>query len=74
MFFGGFGTNWNMAKPVAIPSILMSSLGVIITSGVTGMFCHMVIGTSLLEGLLIGGNWQLQQMLHLCLLCCVHKN
>ncbi|HBF8938012.1 TPA: cation:proton antiporter, partial [Clostridioides difficile] len=26
MFFGGFGTNWNMAKPVAIPSILMSSL------------------------------------------------
>ncbi len=52
--FGGFGTNWNMAKPVAIPSILMSSLGVIITAGVTGMFCHMVIGTSLLEGLLIG--------------------
>ncbi|HHQ8780250.1 TPA: cation:proton antiporter, partial [Clostridioides difficile] len=54
MFFGGFGTNWNMAKPVAIPSILMSSLGVIITAGVTGIFCHMVIGTSLLEGLLIG--------------------
>ncbi|MGX9758257.1 potassium/proton antiporter [Clostridioides difficile] len=54
MFFGGFGTNWNMAKPVAIPSVLMSSLGVIITAGVTGIFCHMVIGTSLFEGLLIG--------------------
>ncbi|WP_042273950.1 potassium/proton antiporter [[Clostridium] dakarense] len=54
MFFGGFGTNWKMAKPVAIPSILMSSLGVIITAGLTGLFCHMVIGTSLLEGLLIG--------------------
>ncbi|MCC0633153.1 potassium/proton antiporter [Clostridioides sp. ZZV15-6388] len=54
MFFGGFGTNWNMAKPVAVPSILMSSLGVIITAGVTGIFCYMAIGTSLFEGLLIG--------------------
>ncbi|MCC0696683.1 potassium/proton antiporter [Clostridioides sp. ES-S-0048-02] len=54
MFFGGFGTNWNMAKPVAVPSILMSSLGVIITAGVTGIFCYMVIGTSVFEGLLIG--------------------
>ncbi|MGX4599752.1 potassium/proton antiporter [Faecalimicrobium sp. JNUCC 81] len=54
MFFGGFGTNWKMAKPVAIPSILMSSLGVIITAGLTGLFCNMIIGTSLLEGLLIG--------------------
>ncbi|MCC0637758.1 MULTISPECIES: potassium/proton antiporter [unclassified Clostridioides] len=54
MFFGGFGTNWNMAKPVAVPSILMSSLGVIITAGVTGIFCYMVIGTTLFEGLLIG--------------------
>lgn len=54
MFFGGFGTNWDMAKPVAVPSILMSSLGVIITAGVTGIFCYMAIGTSLFEGLLIG--------------------
>lgn len=54
MFFGGFGTNWNMAKPVAVPSILMSSLGVIITAGMTGIFCYMIIGTSLLEGFLIG--------------------
>ncbi|MCC0641308.1 MULTISPECIES: potassium/proton antiporter [unclassified Clostridioides] len=54
MFFGGFGTNWNMARPVAIPSIMMSSLGVIITAGVTGIFCYMVIGTSVFEGLLIG--------------------
>lgn len=43
-----------MAKPVAVPSILMSSLGVIITAGVTGIFCYMVIGTTLFEGLLIG--------------------
>lgn len=54
MFFGGFGTNWSMAKPVAIPSILLSTLGVIFTAGLTGLFCFLVFKTTLLEGLLIG--------------------
>lgn len=54
MFYGGFGTKWEMAKPVAIPSVLMSSLGVMITAGLTGLFCHLVMKTSALEGLLIG--------------------
>ena len=54
MFFGGFGTNWDMAKPVAIPSIIMSTLGVIITAGLTGLFCLAVLKTTILEGLLIG--------------------
>ena len=43
-----------MAKPVAIPSILLSTLGVVITAGLTGIFCFKVFDTSLLEGLLIG--------------------
>ena len=54
MFYGGFGTNWSMAKPVAIPSIFMSSLGVVLTAGLTGLFCFLVFKTTLLEGLLIG--------------------
>lgn len=54
MFYGGFGTNWKMAKPVAVPAVLMSSLGVVATAGLTGLFCHLVIKTSLLEGILIG--------------------
>lgn len=54
MFYGGFGTKWKLAKPVATPSILMSSLGVIITAGLTGLFCYLVVKTSMLEGLLIG--------------------
>ena len=54
MFFGGFGTNWSMAKPVAIPSILLSTLGVVFTAGLTGVFCFLVFKTTLLEGLLIG--------------------
>lgn len=54
MFHGGFGTKWSMAKPCATPSILMSTLGVLITAGLTGLFSHIILGTSLLEGLLIG--------------------
>ena len=54
MFYGGFGTNWKMAKPIAVQSILMSSLGVVITACLTGLFSSIVFKTSLLEGLLIG--------------------
>ena len=54
MFYGGFGTNWKMAKPIAVQSILMSSLGVVITAGLTGLFSSIVFKPSLLEGLLIG--------------------
>ena len=54
MFYGGFGTKWSTAKPCAVSSILMSTLGVIITASLTGLFSHYVLGTTLLEGLLIG--------------------
>ncbi len=54
MFYGGFSTNWKIAKPVAVRSILMSTLGVVITAITTGLFCHLVLKTTLLEGLLIG--------------------
>lgn len=58
MFYGGFGTNWNQAKSVAVKSILLSTLGVIITASLTGVFCHYVLNMewtcSLLIGSLIG--------------------
>ncbi|MBR7149046.1 MAG: potassium/proton antiporter [Firmicutes bacterium] len=54
MFYGGFGTNWNQAKPVAAPAIVMSSLGVIATSLLTGVFCYYVLDFPLLEGMLVG--------------------
>ncbi len=54
MFYGGFGTNWSSAKPVALPAVLMSTFGVFITAGLTGLFCHFVLHLELLEGLLIG--------------------
>lgn len=54
MFYGGFGTNWKMAKPVAKEAIVLSSLGVVATALVTGLFCHYILGFSMLEGMLIG--------------------
>ena len=54
MFYGGFGTNWNTARPVLKQSICMSTLGVIFTALLTGLFCHYALGMSWLEGLLTG--------------------
>ncbi|AEV68586.1 potassium/proton antiporter [Acetivibrio clariflavus] len=54
MFYGGFGTNWKMGKPVAKEAIILSSLGVVSTALLTGLFCHYVLGFELLEGMLIG--------------------
>ena len=54
MFYGGFGTNWSMVKPVAKEAIVLSSLGVITTALLTGVFCHYVLGFGMLEGMLIG--------------------
>lgn len=54
MFYGGFGTNLNKAKPVAVKSMLLSSFGVVITALLTGAFCHLALGFGWAEGMLIG--------------------
>lgn len=54
MFYGGFGTNWKVARPVAAVSIILSSAGTIATAALVGAFCHFVLGMPLLEGLLCG--------------------
>jgi len=54
MFFGGFGTSWKAAGPVIAPSILMSTLGVIVTAGLVGVFCHFAFAIEWLESMLIG--------------------
>ncbi len=54
MFYGGFGTNWNEARPVAVKSILLSTLGVIFTSGFTGLFCYYFLNIGWEESFLIG--------------------
>ena len=54
MFYGGFGTNWQAARPVAVQAVLLSSLGTVLTAVLTGLFCRLALGMTLLEGLLCG--------------------
>ena len=54
MFYGGFGTNWRAARPVAGKAALLSSAGVLVTAGLTGLFCHFILGLEWLEGMLLG--------------------
>lgn len=54
MFYGGFGTRWSAAKPVAGRAITLASLGVFFTAAITGLFVHFALGFPLLESLLLG--------------------
>ena len=54
MFYGGFNTNIDRAKPVAAPAVLLSTLGVIATAGITGVFAHFALGFDWIGGLLLG--------------------
>lgn len=54
MFYGGFGTNWKVARPVAIQSFMLSTFGVVITALLTAVFAHFVLRFEVLESLLIG--------------------
>lgn len=54
MFYGGFGTRWREAKPVALKSILLSTIGVAFTAVLTGLFCRFALGIALWESMLIG--------------------
>lgn len=54
MFYGGFGTKWSEARPVACKALLLSTLGVVLTAGLTGLFCFWALHIGLLESMLIG--------------------
>ena len=54
MFYGGFGTNWKAAKPVAVESGLLATVGVALTAGIVGLFCHFVLGWGWIEGMIMG--------------------
>lgn len=54
MFYGGFGTSWHAAKPVAVKAVLLSSMGVVLTALFTGAFCHFVLKINFWESMLIG--------------------
>lgn len=54
MFYGGFGTKWSEAKPIALKAVLLSSLGTVATAGLVGLFAWKALGLPLLESFLLG--------------------
>lgn len=54
MFYGGFNTNLELARPVAVRSVLLSTVGVLITAGLTGAFAHLVFGIDWICAFLLG--------------------
>lgn len=54
MFYGGFNTNVEHAKPVAVPAVLLSTVGVVITAGITAAFAHYLLGLEWIMSLLLG--------------------
>lgn len=54
MFYGGFGTKWSLAKPIALRALCLSSFGTTITAILVGLFCHYVLNIDMLESFLIG--------------------
>ena len=54
MFYGGFGTRWEAAKPVVRESVLLASVGVVVTAGLTGLFCHYALQWEWAESFLLG--------------------
>ena len=53
MYYGGFGTNIKAAKSVLAKSVLMSTVGVVLTAGFVGAFVHFCFGIGWLESLLV---------------------
>lgn len=54
MFYGGFGTNWIQAKPVAVKAAVLSSFGVVLTTGLTGVVCILFLKMPIMDALLLG--------------------
>ncbi len=54
MFYGGFGTSWNHAKPVVLKASVLASLGIILTTAFTGFVCITLFNMPTLEAFLLG--------------------
>ena len=53
-FYGGFAARWDSVKPVLREASLLSSVGVILTAALTGVFCHFALRWNWYESLLLG--------------------
>ena len=54
MFAGGLDTHWVSVRPVLRMGLALATMGVIISGLLVGWFATVVLGFTLLEGLLLG--------------------
>lgn len=54
LFSGGLDTEWSSVRPLLLKGLALSTLGVVITAMLVGVFARIVLGFTLLEGVLLG--------------------
>lgn len=54
LFSGGLDTRWKKVRPVVLPGISLSTVGVLISALVVGFFAYWLLNFSILEGILLG--------------------
>jgi cell volume regulation protein A len=54
LFSGGYNTIWSTVKPVFVKGLILSTLGVLLTSFFVGVFAYYILSFSILESLLLG--------------------
>lgn len=55
LFTGGLDTRWKKVRPVLWTAVSLSTIGVLASALITGIFAAYILNFSLLEGLLLGG-------------------
>lgn len=54
LFSGGLDTKWDKIRPIVVPGILLSTIGVLVSSLIVGYLASLVLRVNLLEGILLG--------------------
>jgi cell volume regulation protein A len=54
LFEGGLAADWRDLRPVLLPALLLSTVGVVVTAAVTGLAAYYLLDLSLLASFLLG--------------------
>jgi cell volume regulation protein A len=54
LFSGGLDTKWEKVKPIVLPGVLLSTIGVLLSALIVGFFASLILNVSLLEGIILG--------------------
>ena len=54
LFSGGLDTQWKKVRPVMLSGISLSTIGVVISASIVGIFAHWLLNFNILEGILLG--------------------